>query len=540
MKMAGRGKSGSYRVVCYFHFGANVFLLTIYAKGAKEDLTPDDKEKIRDLIGDIKRRSLALLKLYPYRQNSEFYAKKTLFCRNRRPARGCHTRGAFEFRHNRLFEYSTTPERRTSQGCRWQFSSRVSISTKSSLVRVARCDHTHFPKRVNPRFAIRSNISYISSAFFRNHDPMRPTRAEINADALRSNLSAIRRHVGRGVRVMAIVKANAYGHGITEVSRVLADEGIDYLGVGFLEEGILLRNAGVVAPILVLGGVLGEQTASFLEHNLEITVSSIELARRINAEAGSAGRKARVHLKIDTGMERIGVRPENAMAFVRETASLPGIDLVGIYSHLATADEKDKSFAREQLQKFSGLIRTVEAAGIRIPLKHIANSGAILDIPEARFDMVRAGMMLYGVYPSRETSESVPVKPTLSLKSKVVFLKEVPAGKSIGYGRTYVTKKPTRIATIPVGYGDGYSRMLSHKVEVLIRGKRYPGVGTVCMDQMMVDVGNDTSVHVGDDVTLIGRDGNDEITPWDIAGKIGTNQYEVLCMIAARVPRVLV
>jgi len=212
---------------------------------------------------------------------------------------------------------------------------------------------------------------------------------------------------------------------------------------------------------------------------------------------------------------------------------------VGMYSHFATADEQDRSFAYVQLKSFTKALEEVENAGIRPGLKHIANSGAIIDIPEANLNMVRAGMMLYGLYPSKDTSEGVPLRPVLSFRSRVVFLKEVPAGRSIGYGRTYFTKSPTRIATIPVGYGDGYSRMLSHKVEVLIRGKRFPGVGTVCMDQMMVDVGHDTTIHVGDDVTLIGKDGNEEISAWDIAKKVGTNHYEVLCMIAARVPRVI-
>lgn len=368
---------------------------------------------------------------------------------------------------------------------------------------------------------------------------MRPTRAEIDATALQYNLTGIRNKVGPNVKVMAIVKANAYGHGIVEIARLLDAEHIDYLGVGFLEEGILLRKVGIRTPILVLGGVLGEQTVEFLEHNLEITVSSIELARRVSQEATTTGKKAHVHLKIDTGMERIGVRAENAMAFVREVIALPSIELVGIYSHFATSDEKDKTFANEQLQKFANVVKAVEEAGIRVPLKHIANSGAILDIPESYFNMVRAGIILYGIYPSQETSESIAIRPVLSLRSKVVFLKDVPPGRSIGYGRTFFTQQPTRLATIPVGYGDGYSRRLSHKFEVLIHGKRFRGVGTVMMDQIMVDIENDRSIHVADDVTLIGRDGNEEITPWVIADRIGTNQYEVLTMIAARVPRVV-
>lgn len=370
---------------------------------------------------------------------------------------------------------------------------------------------------------------------------MRPTRAEINVTALRYNFAEIRRRIGKRVKIMGIIKANAYGHGIIEVSKILADEIIDYLGVGFLEEGLILRKNNITTPVLVLGGVLGEQIQDFIEHDLEITVSSVELARRIDRGAEAVGKeKARVHLKIDTGMERIGVRAENALAFAKEVAQLKHLELVGIYSHFATADEKEKSFACQQLQRFTSAVKAIEDARIHIPLKHMANSGAILDIPESYFDMVRPGMMLYGLYPSKETSESIPVKPILSLRSKVVFLKEVPVGRSIGYGQTYFTQRSTKIATIPIGYGDGYSRMLSHKAEVLIRGKRFPVVGTVCMDQIMVDVGDSKDIRVGDDVTLIGKDGKEEITVWEIAKKVGTNHYEVLCMIAARVPRVCV
>ncbi len=370
---------------------------------------------------------------------------------------------------------------------------------------------------------------------------MRPTRAEINAAALRRNLASIKNHMRKNVKVMAIVKANAYGHGIVEVSEILADEKIDYLGVGFLDEGIVLRKNGIKVPTLVLGGVLGNQIKEFLAHDLEVTVSSIELAKKIDNEVGSSGdQRARVHLKLDTGMERIGVRAENAVTFAQEVRSLKHLEIVGVYSHFATADENDKSFAYQQLQRFTKAIREIEMTGIAIPLKHIANSGAILDIPESHFDMVRVGMMLYGLYPSKETSESIPLQPALALRSKVVFLKEVPARTSIGYGRSYFTERSTKTATIPIGYGDGYSRTLSHKAEVLIRGSRFPVVGTVCMDQLMVDVGTRSDIHVGDDVTLIGKDGEEEITGWEIARKMGTNHYEVLCMIAARVPRVLV
>ena len=370
---------------------------------------------------------------------------------------------------------------------------------------------------------------------------MRLTRAEIDRQALRYNFDGIKKKVGTDVKIMGIVKANAYGHGMIEVASTLVDFGIDHLGAGFLEEGITLREKGVRVPILVLGGVLGNQVRQFLEYDLEITVSSIEIAERIEHEIQSnGGMKAKVHLKIDTGMERIGVRAENALQFVEKVCRLKHLEVVGIYSHFATSDEKDKSFASEQLDRFRTLLDTLHNRGIEIPLRHIANSGAVLDVPDSYFSMVRPGIMLYGIYPSKETSENIPLRPVLSLKSKVVFIKEVPAGQGISYGRKYVTSKKTRVATIPIGYGDGYSRRLTNNVEVLVGGKRCPVVGTICMDQLMVDIGFDAQVHVGDDVVLIGRDNNETISAWEIAEKLGTIPYEILTGIAVRVPRILV
>jgi alanine racemase len=369
---------------------------------------------------------------------------------------------------------------------------------------------------------------------------MRVTRAEIDLRALRFNYEGVRKRVGPGVRIMAIVKANAYGHGIIDVSKALVRFGVDYLGVGFAEEGIALRKAGVTAPILVLGGVLGRQISDFLRHRLDITVSSMEIARAIAAEVRSSppGTAADVHLKIDTGMERIGVKTENAARFIAEVGALPGIAVKGLYSHLATADEADKSFAYEQLRRFDSVVADAARAGHRIPYIHIANSGAVLDMPGSYHTMVRPGMMLYGEYPSRETGRSVPLRPVLSLRSAVVFIKEVAAGTPVSYGRRYTTAKPTRIATVPVGYGDGYPRRLSNASRVLIGGKPYPVVGTICMDQLMVDVGLDAQIHVGDDVTLVGSDGGERIGAWELSDALGTIPYEFLTGIAVRVPRI--
>lgn len=363
---------------------------------------------------------------------------------------------------------------------------------------------------------------------------MRLTRAEIDLTALKHNYDGVRRRVGPNVKIMGVVKANAYGHGIVEIARALERYGCDQLGVAFLEEGIVLREHGVQVPILVLGGVLGEQIKEFIRHRLDITVCSVSIAERVDREiASDHGNKAKVHLKIDTGMTRLGVKAEHALAFVRRVRELKNVDIVGIFSHFATSDEHDKSFAYEQLDRFNRLLGELEATGIKIALRHMANSGAILDMPDANFSMVRPGIMLYGCYPSKATSESVSLKPVLSLKSKVVYLKEVAAKTSISYGRTYFTDSSTMIATVPVGYGDGYSRRLTNRTDVLIRGRRYPVVGTICMDQLMVDVGKNSDIAIGDDVVLIGE----SITAWDIAERSGTIPYEVLTALHERVPR---
>ncbi|MDP2209372.1 MAG: alanine racemase [Bacteroidota bacterium] len=367
---------------------------------------------------------------------------------------------------------------------------------------------------------------------------MRPTRAEISLRAIQYNLEAVRKKIGTSVKVMGIVKANAYGHGLVETSKAFVKFGIDYLGVGFLEEGIILRQNGITCPILVLGGVLGDQVQHFLANDLDITVSSVELAERIEREvAHHNSKKAKVHLKIDTGMERIGVHSDNALQFAQKVAALQHIEIVGIYSHFATAEAHDKSFAYSQLDRFSSALNRIKSAGIEIPLQHIANSGAVLDLPESYFTMVRPGIILYGLYPSDETTESIPIETVLSLKSKVVFIKIVEANTSISYGRKYFTSLRTKIATIPIGYGDGYNRRLTNQTNVIIKGQLYPVVGAICMDQIMVDIG-DSDIHIGDDVTLIGNDKNAAIGIWELANKVGTNAYELMCSISARVPRI--
>lgn len=368
---------------------------------------------------------------------------------------------------------------------------------------------------------------------------MRLTRAEVDLASLKHNYDRIREFLGNKVTLLGIVKANAYGHGLVEVSQSLVEYGIDYLGVGFLEEGIELRRSGLYLPILVLGGVLGSQVREFLSNDLEITISSVEIAERIDHEARTfSRRKARVHLKIDTGMERIGVRSENALQFIERVCRLPHLEVVGLYSHFATAGETDNAFAQEQLGRFGDIVDKVRAQGIEVQYCHMANSAAMLEIPESHFTMVRPGIVLYGISPFSNRNPQIPLRPVLSLRSKVVFIKEVPEGRSISYGRKYFTARRTKIATIPVGYGDGFRWQLTNRGEVLIRGRRYPVVGSVCMDQIMVDLGPSTEVHVGDEVVLIGSDGAESITAWELAEKVGTIPYEICIGLTSRVPRI--
>jgi alanine racemase len=337
---------------------------------------------------------------------------------------------------------------------------------------------------------------------------------------------------------MAVVKANAYGHGMVEGARALLEAGADYLGVSMLEEGIELREAGIESPTLVFSPPFPNQAESILYYNLDATVCLRETAEVLNALGSSVGRKATVHVKVDTGMGRLGVDFREAVEFVKFVSSLSNLSLKGIYTHLATADERDKSFAHVQLVRFHDVVGTLSNSGTQIPIRHVANSGAILDLKDSHYDMVRPGIMLYGYYPSHETSESLSLRRVMSLRSRIDYLKMVEAGTPISYGRRYVTTRTTTIATVPIGYADGLSRSLTNKAEAIVGGQRYPVVGTICMDYVMLDLGTGSGAKVGDDVTFIGQDGDEEITAWEIADKLGTIPYEVCCAISDRVPRI--
>jgi alanine racemase len=367
---------------------------------------------------------------------------------------------------------------------------------------------------------------------------LRPTVVEVSLARLSENFRAIRTAVTPAA-VMPIVKANAYGHGLVEVARHLVALGATSLGVAFLEEAIALRAAGVEVPILVMGGILGDQIPLFLRHRLVLTASSIDKLRQIDETARDMGVAASVHLKIDTGMERIGVRHSNARSLFERAADARHCSVEGVYSHFANADAADLTSARLQLARFLEAVVWYDKQGMTPPIRHMANSGAVLQLPESHLDMVRPGILLYGVYPSLEVRQTIPVKPALAWRSRVVYFKVVPAGHPVSYGSTWQADHPVRLVTVPVGYGDGYFRALSNVAEVIIRGKRYPVVGRVCMDQIMVNIEWETAYN-GDLVTLLGAEGDEIITCEHLAEWAGTIPYEVLTNINTRVPRVYV
>jgi alanine racemase len=367
---------------------------------------------------------------------------------------------------------------------------------------------------------------------------MRPTHAEIDLSAIHHNLIQVRKRIGRSPLIMAVVKANAYGHGIVPVARaVLKNKTADYLGVAIIEEAVALRQQNVDAPILVLTPSDISQLETYLRFDVELTLCSLRIARRLNYLAKRLGKKAVVHIKVDTGMGRVGIQPADVFSFIRALHSLSHLIVKGIYTHFATSDVKNLSFARTQLEEFRALVNGLTNAGIHIPIRHCANSGAILQLQDSFFDMVRPGIMMYGHYPSHETRKTVSLKPAMAVRSSVGFMKTVEKGTSISYGRKYYTSSRTGIATVTAGYADGISRRLTNKINALIGGKRYPIVGTICMDQLMIDVGSRSRVKEGDAVTLMGKQGKEEISAWEISDILGTIPYEVCSAISERVPR---
>ncbi|MFH1593701.1 MAG: alanine racemase [Candidatus Omnitrophota bacterium] len=364
----------------------------------------------------------------------------------------------------------------------------------------------------------------------------RPTWAEIDLKAVRHNCRKIQNALGRKVNIMAVVKANAYGHGIIEISRVLEELKIGYLGVATLDEAVMLRKSGIRLPVLILGSVLPQEVEAACRNDVTLTLCNKDVLKACEQAAGKR-LKPKVHIKVDTGMGRIGVWHKDAVEFIIDVKRRsPRVDIEGIYTHFSIAG-RDKFFTQYQIDSFEDILQNLDSIGIRIPLKHAANSIAVIDWKRSHLNMARPGIIIYGVYPKRNFARLIKLKPALSLKTKVTFIKKTPPGRSISYGRTYITQSYTKIATLPIGYADGYGRILSNKAEVLIRGHKAPVIGKVTMDQTMIEVGHIKNVRVGDEVVLIGRQRSEEIRVERLARLAGTIPYEIVTGITGRVPR---
>ena len=363
----------------------------------------------------------------------------------------------------------------------------------------------------------------------------RPVYAEVDLSAVRHNIQSMKGLLKPATRLCVVVKADGYGHGALAVAREAVAAGADYLAVAVLDEAIELRTAGFTQPLLVLGYTPPALAHTLVYNNLAQTIYTLDQARAISAAAAAAGKTATVHLKVDTGMGRLGVRPEDAGAFARAVADLPHLDVEGAYTHFAKADATDKAYANQQLAAFKEALAGIEGQGVRLAIRHCANSAATIDMPEAHLDMVRTGIVTYGLWPSPEVDKSrVTLRPAMRFKAGVAFVKDVPAGTSISYGCTFTTDKPSVIATLPVGYADGWTRMLSGKAQVVIRGVRAPIVGRICMDQCMADVTHIPGVRIGDEALLFG---GPELPADEVADALGTINYEITCMVGKRVPR---
>ncbi len=362
----------------------------------------------------------------------------------------------------------------------------------------------------------------------------RDTWAEINLAAIRHNLTEIRRHIQPTAKLCAVVKANAYGHGALEVSKIAEEIGADFLAVATVEEGLQLRRAGFTLPILILGLIPYDAAEIVVENKITAAVSDFELAEKISAAAVKFDTQAKIHLKIETGMGRIGIFPNDAVALAEKISKLPNIEIEGIFSHFADADSIDKTFTFQQLEIFKNTCEKISARGIKIKIRHIAESAAILEIPAAHLDMVRSGIITYGLYPSNEVKHTIELQPAMKLVAKVAYVKEISAGTSIGYGREFIAKKTAKIATLPLGYADGYIRAYKG-FHVEIRGNFAPVAGRVCMDQFMVDVSEIPNVKIGDEVILFG---SEKISADDAARHLKTINYEVTCLVSERVPRI--
>ena len=367
----------------------------------------------------------------------------------------------------------------------------------------------------------------------------RPTFCSIDLEALRWNFRQVRKKVGRPVKVLSVVKANAYGHGAVQVARALEDEGSYGLGVATLEEGIeLRRKGGLRSPVLILAGIYPEQIEELLEYHLTPTICEVEALRLLEGLARKRGVSLPFHLKVDTGMGRLGFLPSEIDSWIPELAGIKALKLEGVFSNFSQAERADGDYTQGQVETFKNVVKRLEAQGHHPGLLHLANSAAVIALPSSYFTMVRPGLVLYGIYPSRDMARRLSLKPILTWKTRVLQLKRVPKGAGISYGRTFVTKRESLIAILPVGYADGCHRLLSNRGTVLVRGKRAPIVGRICMDLTMIDVTDIRGVKQGDEVVLLGEQGADQISANEMARWAETISYEILTSISARVPRI--
>jgi alanine racemase len=366
----------------------------------------------------------------------------------------------------------------------------------------------------------------------------RPTVAEVDLGALEFNYRQLQKKVPRWVSFLAVVKADAYGHGAVQVSLKLEKLGVEYLGVATSEEGVELRKGGVKTPILILGGIYGGEVDEIFRYHLTPVVFRKDTLQLLSKEAEARRRKVKVHLKVDTGMARLGVPVSLWPSFLRESKQFLRIEIEGLLSHFSMTEEEEGVHSACQWKEFQEAVAMAREAGFLCKYLHMANSATLATCPSYSGNLVRPGIMLYGSYPAAGFQNLVKLKPVLTLKTRIHFVKSVPAGRGISYGGTFVTTRESLIATLPIGYADGYSSQLSNQGEVIIRGKRAPILGRVCMDLVMVDVTDITNVSIGDEVVLIGKQGRERITVEEIAQKIGSISYEVLCSIGKRVPRI--
>jgi alanine racemase len=361
---------------------------------------------------------------------------------------------------------------------------------------------------------------------------------EVDLDAISYNYDTVRSIVGEDTRICSVVKADAYGHGVYEVARLLEQKGVDYFAIAMLDEGVDMRKSGISKPILIFSSLMPNQAYYVLRYNLTQTITSYAMAKDLSDEAVKQGKTAKIHVKVDTGMGRIGVNYRHAVNLVKSIIHLPNIEIEGIYTHYATSDSEDKNFTLEQWNRFNTILDHLKKEGINIPIAHAATSAAVIDLPFMKLDMVRIGLMMYGLYPRNSMRERIELRPALTFKAKISFFKEIEERMSISYGQNYYAEKGEKIATLPIGYYDGFRRMLAGKVEVLVNGKRCPVVGNICMDHIMVNVTQCDDVKEFDEAVIIGKQGNEEIPIDEIAEKLSTINYEVVSSFGKRLPRI--